>query len=192
MQYLGVIVFCICIFHYVYQTILLPSFRAHARDELFVLRDALRTKLLEKQDECDSNTLKAFKEVDDSINRSLNRLHLLNFWNFVKFSAAVRENPDLNNDFKDLLESAGDQTPRDVYVKAGRVLGNVLLVNSAMFLLYILPIAIVIELSLWIYRTIKGKGVDFVRKGADVLIDSCLSERNDRDELSAKRNHLAC
>ncbi|EGR4465768.1 hypothetical protein DDN65_11545, partial [Vibrio cholerae] len=82
-QYVGVILFLICFVHYIYQAIVLPSYRQKARDELFILRDELRARLVEIQGHADKSTLRAFKEVDDGINRSLNRLHLMTFTNFL-------------------------------------------------------------------------------------------------------------
>lgn len=158
MQYLGVVLFVLCMVHYVYQAIILPSFRQSARDELFVLRDRLRDRLIEVQDGADKKTLRAFKEVDDGINRSLNRLHLLTFTNFIRASISSDESKKHDASFKkfhSLLENSQDETPKEIYIEVGKVLHNVLSVNSLMFLMYLLPIVIIMQLIGSLYQRVK-------------------------------------
>ncbi|EMG7549823.1 TPA: hypothetical protein ACPJ0L_003667 [Vibrio alginolyticus] len=158
MQYLGVVLFVLCIAHYVYQAIILPSFRQSARDKLFILRDTLRDKLIEVQDVADKKTLRAFKEVDDGINRSLNRLHLLTFTNFIRASMnsdGLRRHDASFKKFHALLESSQDETPKEIYIEVGKVLHTVLSVNSLMFIVYLLPFVIIMQLIGSLYQRVK-------------------------------------
>ncbi|OCH57561.1 hypothetical protein A6D98_19365 [Aliivibrio fischeri] len=160
MQYVGVILFIICIVHYVYQVIILPSIRQSARDELFVLRDKLRARLIEVQGVSDKKTLRAFKEVDTGINRSLNRLHMLTFSNFVRITIHMeqpsKKNEESRKKFHSLLENADDEMPLEIFQEVGRVLQNTLVMNSLMFVVYLSPIVLVIKFIASIYERIKN------------------------------------
>ncbi|EGR0786346.1 hypothetical protein VCSRO184_3473 [Vibrio cholerae] len=157
-QYIGVIFFVFCIVHYVYQAIILPSFRQSARDELFVLRDKLRAQLIDIQENADKKTIRAFKEVDIGINRSLNRLHILTFSNWLKVSLKFEEGSKLDDSLKkfhQVLEGAEDPTPVEIYKEVNKVLERVLVMNSLMFVIYLLPLVLVIKLVDSLYRRAK-------------------------------------
>ncbi|OCH17849.1 hypothetical protein [Aliivibrio logei] len=178
MQYVGVILFIICIVHYVYQVIILPSFRQSSRDELFVLRDKLRARLIEVQDVSDKKTLRAFKEIDTGINRSLNRLHMLTFSNFVRITVLMeqpsKEHEDSRKKFHSLLENANDEMPLEIFQDVGRVLQNALAMNSLMFILYLSPFLLVIKFIASIYERIK-----YIE---NIMLDSVIIERNVRGQ----------
>lgn len=165
MQYIGIIVFVICVVHFVYQTIVLPSYRQSARDELFVLRDELRSKFIEVQDTCDKNTTRAFIEIDKGINRSINRLHMLTISNLAKANTEKQRDHVRYNEwrrkFHSLLESAEDKTPLETFDKVGAVLNRTLLANTFMLIIYLLPIFLVIKLVSSLYRRLKDS-VDYV------------------------------
>ncbi len=156
LQYLSVVLFMLCLVHYVYQAIFLPTFRQQARDELFVLRDQLRTRLIEIQDSSDRKTINAFKEVDDAINRALNRLNMLTFSNFLaatlKQEELARVRKADSQKFHDLIESANDAIPQQVLTKSCNVLMKVLAANSAMFLIYLMPFVVMAKLIKSIYK----------------------------------------
>ncbi|EJG2370383.1 hypothetical protein ACFXIQ_002584 [Vibrio vulnificus] len=173
MEYVGVVAFLLCIVHFLYQRVYLPSVRQSARDELFQLRDELRDQLLEIQSDVDKNTLLAFKEIDDGINRSLNRLHLLTFTHFVTVMRAYESDKEhyekSKKDFDSILDNSVDATPREIYVEVNKVLHNVLVANSLMFTLYLLPIYLVIRLIGSIYSKVKA--------GSDYLVDSVIENK---------------
>ena len=150
MTYIGIVLFLLCIVHYLYQVVMLPSIRQSARDDLFLLRDKLRSRIIDIQDGCDKGTLRAFKEIDDGINRSLNRLHILTLSNFIKVSIAIKKDPVKADEqfkrFHSLLDNAQDSTPKEIYLEVAKVLKNVLIANSLMSVLYALPIVVTINL----------------------------------------------
>lgn len=170
-EYLGIIAFMVCIVHFIYQAIILPSSRQSARDELFKLRDELRNTLIEVQDESDKRTLRAYKEVDDGISRAIGRLHLLTFSNFLKVSR--NSDKQLNENFKKfhlLLKSIDDTTPIDIYCKVNKTLEKVLVLNSFMLVLYFLPLVAIISLIGAVVRRCKAS--------ADYLVETCIVKRN--------------
>lgn len=174
-QYVGVILFLVCFAHYIYQAIVLPSYRQKARDELFYLRDELRSRLIEIQGSADKQTLRAFKEVDDGINRSLNRLHMMTFTNFIKLAIITKQRKEEDKEFKrfyHLIENASDQTPKEVFYAVNNVLEKVLAVNSLMCMLYLLPFVLVLKL----FGTVYNK----VRDTANLMADLCFMDKGAR------------
>ncbi|WP_158117235.1 hypothetical protein [Vibrio cincinnatiensis] len=177
-QYVSVILFLVCFIHYIYQAIVLPSYRQKARDELFYLRDELRSRLIEIQSNADKQTLRAFKEVDDGINRSLNRLHLMTFTNFLKLAMITRQREEENKENKEfkrfyyLIENASDETPKAVFYAVNNVLERVLAVNSLMLMLYLLPFILVLKL----FGTVYNKA----RATANLMADLCFMDKGVR------------
>ncbi|MGF1840979.1 hypothetical protein [Vibrio atlanticus] len=173
MEYVGVIAFLLCVVHFLYQRIYLPTVRQTARDELFKLRDELRSQLLEVQGEADKNTLLAFKEIDDGINRSLNRLHLLTFTRFVKIVRSIDDNKDefekSKKNFDSILENSKDGKPKEVYSQVNSILHRVLIANSLMFTFYLLPLYLTIRLIGSVYSRVKD--------GSDYLVDSVIERK---------------
>jgi hypothetical protein len=161
MQYLGVIAFILCVVHYIYQAVILPSYRQAARDRLFVLRDTLRAQYINVQHTENKTTLRAFKEVDDVINRSLNRLHLLTFSNFVRAMLDAKHNnveyEESLRRFHALLDNSHDKTPGLIVKDVNNVLRDVFMVNTIMMSLYLLPFIIVVKLVGVIYDKVKRR-----------------------------------
>lgn len=173
-EYLGVIAFLLALMHYLYQSILLPSSRQKARDELFCLRDELRAGMLQNQDNYDKKTMRAFKEVDDALSRAINRLHLLTFTNFVKATLSLKEieQDKAYQPFHRRIENAESELPLNIYTRSGAVLNKVLFINSFMFMVYLIPLVILIKCISSVYLKIK--------QGSEFLLDTCLlgSPRN--------------
>ncbi|NVJ59790.1 MAG: hypothetical protein HWE27_05330 [Gammaproteobacteria bacterium] len=136
----------------------------------------MRDRLIEVQDSADKKTLRAFKEVDDGINRSLNRLHLLTFTNFIKASLKFKEESKKHDasfkKFHTLLENSQDDTPKEIYIEVGKVLHHVLSFNSLMFVLYLLPVVLVLQLIGSIYQRVK--------QTTDYMADATLVVRSRR------------
>ena len=179
-EYVGIIAFILCIVHFIYQTIILPSVRQSARDDLFKLRDELRHELIEVQSTSDKNTVLAFKEIDDGINRSLNRLHVLNFSTFIKVSLAISKSPEKykksKQQFEMILANSDSETPKEIYTEVNKILHRVLVLNSAMFTFYLLPFALVGTLISSVYKRIKY--------GTDVLVDICIGRESTKKLLA--------
>ncbi|MGL6474855.1 hypothetical protein ACSZNN_07810 [Aeromonas hydrophila] len=169
MAYLVLISFLLCIAHYVYQTIILPGYRQNARDRLFALRDQLRARLIEIEDSADKTTIRAFKEVDDGLNRAINRLHLLSFSRFVQL--ATKQKRDADNKaklekFYTLISRSADDMPKHILEQTNRELEKVLAINSLMFMIYLLPVIFVFYLV--------NKTFCRIKDTADYMVNLCL------------------
>lgn len=132
--------------HYIYETILLPTYRQQARDELFVLRDKLRAELIKEKHSVDKETIQAFSMIDSIINKSLNRLYLLTIPNMIKFefmkdkSVEIQQEIDRKNG---LLERCSSEVVREVNEKMNVVLMKVLVVNSMGLVIYLMPFILI-------------------------------------------------
>lgn len=143
MESLIIALIIMAIIHYIYDQILLPNKRLVIRSEIFELRDELRAELVNLDSSQDSykENLAAFKKVDDSINRAINRLHLLTLSNMFK---AIKGTTDRDvariKNVHALLDRAQSTVPREVYAKVNRKLETTLFVNSLLFIMYLLPL----------------------------------------------------
>jgi hypothetical protein len=151
--------------------------RQSARDRLFVLRDELRNRYIEIQDSSDKATLRAFKEVDNGINRSLNRLHLLTFSNVI-FTAINAERNHVEHQqslekFHGLLMSAQDEKPKEIVVKVEKVLKEVLGANSLLFLIYLIPFILIFKLIGAVYNRLKSK----MKSARSYMVEVCMIEK---------------
>lgn len=174
-EYIGILAFLICLIHFIYQAILLPSSRQKARDKLFILRDELRNNLLKNQELADKKTLRAYKDVDDGINRAIGRLHLLTVSNIFKVSKnSSKEKTEKFKKFHSSLESIEDKAPIDSFHKVNKVLERVFVLNSAMFILYLLPIVLTVSLI--------SALVNRCKISVDYLVDICILKVNIKSE----------
>ncbi|EIA0803413.1 hypothetical protein K6327_000922 [Vibrio vulnificus] len=178
-QYIGVICIIICLLHYLYQAVYLPTYRHNARDELFQYRDELRARLIEVQDDADKSTLLAFQEADEALNRALNRLHLLTFTNYIKFLKREKD-PQAeieSKNFREILERSTDETPMEIILNANKTLQKVFAINSLLFMFYLLPLILAIHFA-------KKLG-NQATKAAKTMVDECMVHRNSMDRMSA-------
>lgn len=132
--------------HYIYETILLPTYRQQARDELFVLRDKLRAELIKEKHSVDKDTLQAFSMIDSIINKSLNRLHLLTIPNMIKFELMKDKSSEIQDEIErenGLLNRCSDDVVKEVNEQMNVVLMKVLVVNSMGLVIYLMPFILV-------------------------------------------------
>lgn len=174
MEYLAIVLFCVCLINFVYQRILLPTYRQHARDDLFVLRDELRNELIRVQDTADKKTLKAFQEVDNGINHALNRLHLLTFSNIVKLQMSLK---DAEQEYKaefdrfhNLLDASSSDVPKQIYAETSKILNKVVSKNSFLIVLYLSPVILALSIIKFSFNRLKT--------ATNVLLDICVVPKN--------------
>jgi DNA-directed RNA polymerase subunit K/omega len=169
-QYIGVILFLLCIVHFVYQVIVLPSIRQSARDELFVLRDQLRAELILVSKDSDKRTVRAFKEIDDGINRSINRLHMLSLSNFIIATREIEQDKarftEERAKFHQLLDIAHNPMPKQAFNESAKILKNVLVANSFMFVVYLFPLIFTAKFVGSLYKKFK--------QTCEYMLDSCM------------------
>ena len=175
--------------HYVYDRIMLPSMRQRQRDKLFILRDRLRNEMIENRG-MKPETLKVFKQMDDRINLAVNRLHLFTFTNFVKFQVNSREKKleqavKRANKFRENLQECESSIPREVHEELLIELKNVLTMNSLLFVLWLAPLVLLVQLVSLIFTvmssSIKNANVfSGLKRASDDLGDIVTGSRDVR------------
>lgn len=139
MTYFIVTMIIIVTFHFIYDGIILPSIRLHFRNELFALRDSLRNMqingLITKEDDV------AFSIVEGSINNSLNNLHNLNFSMLIR-TPINHERATLR---LEAVNNAKNSEITTIFNSVSGIMLRVFVANMGGWLIYILPIAILIN-----------------------------------------------
>lgn len=141
--------------HFIYERIILPSIRLHYRNQLFILRDEVRQKII---DGTSGSGLQAANLVHEAINNAINRLHLLTLPNKFRAQKRVYGDAAIRQKLKrevDMFNRCDDPEIIKYLVKSGVILENVLLFNSFMVVLYLLPFVTVMWLCIRVFKTAK-------------------------------------
>lgn len=170
--------------HFIYDGILLPSLRFKTRNELFSVRDSVRTHYIENKGKINPA---AFNVVHDGITRTLNKLHLLS----PSMLAMAEQEYKRNKKFKktvdersEIIDSCGDELLIGAKKQANNLLDSAFLSNIGMWVLYLIPVVLVAML----FESIKNFIVSKIKKFANELISSTQSGFV---QLESKQMHFA-
>lgn len=131
------------LWHFVYESILLPSIRQHLRNDLFVIRDELRQH---RQNNPGIN-MKAFNNLSDGINSYLTRLPLISIGLLARVSKKLKDEPELVEQLKEkerFFIEHSDEKMREIRARANKVLDNTMLANMGAWFAYAVPIVLVV------------------------------------------------
>lgn len=136
----------ITIVHIVYDKIILPSYRLHLRNELFIIRDSVRDIIISPQN---SKQLEAAQLLHTVLNNSINRLDLLTFSNRAKLRVQIKLDRLLRRDLANKLRILQSDTQvNELFETASNINEKAFLSNgllSALWLnILIIPIYIII------------------------------------------------
>jgi len=143
-------------YHFVYEGMLLPSIRMSLRNQLFALRDEVRTLNIDGIDRCDDE---AFEIVHSGINNYLNRLHLLTIGLHMRVSRLYETDAEFKTVVESrraLMDAAHNASLKDVVDRANKILFAAFVFNAGGWFIYIVPLAICVA-------TIK-RGVAFAKE----------------------------
>ncbi|AYB34816.1 hypothetical protein [Chryseolinea soli] len=154
MTYLFVTLVIICLWHFIYEGILLPSIRLKLRFELYALRDGLRDlKINENHKFKDSE----FDHLHDIINGMLEVLPVLNI-NFVRRMIRAEESdPDLKDVIEQrrrAIESCSIGGVREIYHELSVLMNYAVFANSFCMLIYLIPVFLIQNVFLHAKRSI--------------------------------------
>ena len=142
----------ISLFHFIYQTFLLPTLRLELRFKLFTLRDKLRRIKLEKGAELDD---KVMYDLEKMININIKSLPFFDFAALYQTNKYFEKNPKANSKVetrKKYLDESSLQEVKDIYKENVRLFLLTIAINSGGWIIYIVP-AIFIA---FIYESIKN------------------------------------
>jgi hypothetical protein len=138
-----IILSILAVWHFVYESILLPANRLHLRNRLFMVRDELRRLKIDGQVSEDDQ--KVYDNIHEGINVFLGKMPQVTFSAVV--SLVVAKNHDEN--LKRRLESrrleianCKNEKIKAVSEKTNSILFDALLYNSGGWFMYIVPIAV--------------------------------------------------
>lgn len=128
--------------HFIYDGILAPSIRCKLRNDLFDLRDQLRTAQISNQD---PSATEAFDVVHAGINAYLNRLQGVTVSLRAKFYRLNKEDSGFRQEWhrrRRVVEDAKNQELERIKARANATIELAFLTNSAPLLAYLLPLAL--------------------------------------------------
>lgn len=174
LTYLLTAIFVFSVFHYIYESIIVPSERMLIRDELFQIRDKLRGSY----SSFNPNDKKAFDLLHDmGINHSLNNLSMFNLLTQIKIFITIKNNPSLEESSKSkvaLIESAKSHIIRESFIDFKKLIDKSYLLNSGGWTIYVIPVVLTVLFT------------DVLRRA---LINSVFSTNNAADHSS---RHSQC
>lgn len=131
-------------FHWIYESILAPSFRLNLRFRLFALRDELRSLKMDLDTDLKD---KHFDYLQDSINALISMLSRFDLGTLHAITKELERNPELMSKIEartKILDDCNIPHARDVRRKSVQIASQALLVNSGGFMPYTLPIVLAV------------------------------------------------
>jgi len=134
----------LAVWHFMYEAIIAPTLRLGLRNRLFALRDELRKAKIEGISLKDED---AFYFVHEGVNNFINRLPSLTVILAVKLNREYQVNQKLRTVMDGHLkavQTAKNETIKCVFEKTNDVVVKAFWVNTGGWLIYIVPIVVVL------------------------------------------------
>lgn len=141
--FIGII---LAIFHFVYESILLPSIRQRLRYKLFALRDRLVRLSLDNNQKTE---IKHFEHIERSINTSIRHLPYMTISTIFHADNFYKMNPELQNDINrrvETIKNLKNEQLKELHSVCIKYSIQSLVYNSMMLFIYLLPIVLLISL----------------------------------------------
>lgn len=155
MEYLIFAVVLLAIWHWVYEAILVPSFRLELRFKLFKLRDEVRALKISHGENLDD---RHFHYLQDGINNAIRLLPRLDVALFIALSYRLEHDKEFKARVDDRAKILKDcRIPEAVKIRksTSNVVQHILGANSSGWIPYLIPIA----LSVAFYKRTKKLAV---------------------------------
>jgi hypothetical protein len=136
------IIFVVAILHFVYESILAPSWRLRLRYRLFALRDELRDIKTTSGDALDD---RHYRYLQASINIQLANLYRYDFATFVSAEFKYRTNPrfkKLVDSRSDLLDDCNIPEAKSIRNRSLKSVAAAIAINSVPLCIFLLPIVV--------------------------------------------------
>ncbi len=163
-----IILFFLVAWHFVYEGLIASSFRANMRNELFTLRDRIRHLIASGTLPSEDQEGASF--VHDGISSFLNRLPGLSL---SVFAAAVSEIETDKATVQEIrarlsrIKGSSSTDVKQIFKSTNRIVRKALIVNSGGWLIYMIPIALIIltfsRLKKNVYRLVSAPPQDVDR-----------------------------
>jgi len=143
MEYIFYLFIILVIWHFVYQAILLPSFRLKLRFEFFSLRDKLRLLKIRYKSDINDNL---YHYLHDQINSNLHNLHYLDFGLLYEAYIKLKNDSRFNKVVEDrmnLFKNCQVDEIKDIHSEIADLFLKALVTNSGGWTIYIIPPSII-------------------------------------------------
>lgn len=149
------ILFCIAaalaVGHWIYEGIIAPTLRTQVDNELFELRDRLRSIKINEGEKCNED---AYDIVDTGINRYIGRTEIVTI-SFTVWLKRMQRNPEFLADLKErqrLLKECETAEIMECAERGQALVERALIVNTIPFALQLLPIAAIATMTSVMHR----------------------------------------
>jgi len=144
------------IYHFWYDSILLPTYRMELRYKLFKYRDEL-IELKSDQNELINDQV--FNIVYNSINFSINRLSNLTLSNMFHYKRLLDKNPELkqkNDNLVQMIFNCKSEELKNLYIKVSQVSLKAFALNMGSWIIYLIPVILVVFIVKQIFQLAFG------------------------------------
>lgn len=156
-----IFIILLSVIHFIYEAIIAPTLRLNIRHQLFVLRD--RSHEIIVADKLINEDEKAIKLINRYINTAIDRMQYLNLYTIYKIDKKVKGDNKMKEKVKKTkisIENAKDQEIKNIDKELNKLTGKILLVNLGAWLIYLIPVLLIIlfvsKLSITIKSFIKN------------------------------------
>lgn len=137
--------------HFLWEGVLAPGFRQHARYRLFTLRDELRSLYMDKR--IPKNIYHAMQRLlNNAIDRP-SKIDLLALYSASKDLQDPEIRAEVESEVKklhDAIQDAGCEELVKIRTKSHRYFGILLLVNCGSWLFYVIPLLLLVSAFSWV------------------------------------------
>lgn len=144
MEIFVIIVLTIVIWHFVYESIIVPSVELKIRHDLFVQRDKLYDiKLSSSLTHGDKEVVKI---MDKNINFMIDKMCKITFYSVFQFKKLYESNSNVRMEIDAIeqkIKASKNQDIHDIDKKLSKIAMHTMLINSGGWLIYLVPFAIV-------------------------------------------------
>jgi hypothetical protein len=130
----------ITLWHFIYEAIILPSVRQDLRNQLFRLRDELRSIAI---DGYVGRDVEAFNLLHESLNGLVNRVSLITFSVIFDIKSAIHNDKHLEEKIKKrqaILDDCLNTEVKKINEQLGQLITTACIANSGGWLIYIIPL----------------------------------------------------
>jgi hypothetical protein len=142
MSYLICAMVVLAFLHFIYESILAPSFRLNLRCKLFALRDELRWLKIEHGKELND---RHFEYLHESINLTIHFLNRIDFGGLVASEHEYKTNPEFRKRVETrqkVLDDCQIKSARDLRRKSVAIAAEAFLVNSGALIVWLIPVVV--------------------------------------------------
>ncbi|HEY6019994.1 MAG TPA: hypothetical protein VIY48_08865 [Candidatus Paceibacterota bacterium] len=179
MSYLLLSIMLLAVFHFVYESIVAPSWRLSIRFRLFALRDELRTLKMNHGEQLDN---KHFNYLQDSINSIIHALPRIEVTTVAHIKLAIESDPELKARLvarQKILDDCVFPEMGEIRKRSIKLSLEVLAANSAGWVIYFIPFMYLASVYKSLERRVRAlislSDPDLAKVAPEIKHDGCFA-----------------